>query len=94
MTVPSERLRALGIVLPPPPQPRGSYAAVVREGPHAWVAGQIALDDGSVLRPGLVDRDVSVVDAQVVARRATLQALSALEHELDGLEHVRRVTRA
>lgn len=89
----SDRLRELGIVLPPPPHPRGSYTAVVRDGGQAWVAGQIALDEGSVVRPGLVDRDVPVGDAQGVARRATLQALSALERELGTLDRIRRVTR-
>lgn len=88
-----DRLAELAIALPPPPMPRGTYTAVVREGSHAWVAGQIALENGSVVRPGLVDRDVSVDDAKVVARRATLQALSALEAELGSLDAVRRINR-
>jgi enamine deaminase RidA (YjgF/YER057c/UK114 family) len=65
----------------------------VRSGNHAFVAGQIALRDGAVESPGAVDKEVSVAAAQSAARRATLQALSALAHELGSLEQVRRVLR-
>lgn len=88
------RIAELGIVLPPPPQPRGTYVPVVVAGGIAYVAGQITLDEhGGVVTPGLVDRDVSLHDAQVLARRATLQALSALQAHLGSLERIRRVVR-
>ena len=88
------RLTELGIVLPPPPQPRGTYVPVVVAGGLAHVAGQITLGpDGQVVQPGLVDRDVPFRDAQLLARRATLQALSALQAALGSLDRVRRVVR-
>lgn len=46
-----------------------------------------------MLTPGSVDRDVDVAAAQAAARHATLQALSALAHELGSLEAIRRVVR-
>ncbi|MGA8710955.1 MAG: RidA family protein [Thermoplasmata archaeon] len=85
---PSERLRELGLVLPSPPKPAGTYTPVARDGPRAWVSGQIVTEAGSVLHPGLVDRDVSVDVARELARRATLQALSALAAELGSIDHV------
>jgi enamine deaminase RidA (YjgF/YER057c/UK114 family) len=90
---PSERLRALGLALPPPPTPKGSYAPVVRAGPLAWVSGQIVLEQGAVVRPGTVDREVPAPVASGLARRAALQALSALAYDLGGLEAIRRVVR-
>lgn len=89
----AHRLQELRIVLPPPPTPRGSYTPVVRYGPYAWVAGQIVLEEGNAVKPGLVDRDVPVAEAQAVARLATLQALSALHHVLGGLDSIVRVVR-
>lgn len=50
--------------------------------------------DGAVVAPGSVDRDVGVEQAQQAARRATLQALSALAAELGALDAVRRIVRA
>jgi enamine deaminase RidA (YjgF/YER057c/UK114 family) len=90
---PAERLRALGIVLPPPPAPAGAYAPVVAHDGLAWVSGQIVLEGGKVLHPGWVDRDVPVDVARDLARRATLQALSALEAALGSLDRIRRFLR-
>jgi enamine deaminase RidA (YjgF/YER057c/UK114 family) len=90
---PSERLRELGLELPAPPQPAGAYAAVVVHQGFAWVAGQIATENGKVVRPGRVDRDVPLEVARDLARRATLQALSALRAELGSIDRVDRFLR-
>lgn len=87
------RLRELGLELPEPPAPVGSYRPVVRVGSLASVSGQIALRDGGVLYPGSVDRDVGVADAQQAARTATLQGLSAVARELGSPDALRRVVR-
>ncbi len=89
----SERLRTLGIDLPPPPKPAGAYAPVVVHGGFAWVAGQIATEGGKVVSPGRVDAEVSVEVAKGLARRATLQALSALAATLGTLDRVERFLR-
>ena len=90
-SLPSERLRSSGVELPPPPRPAGTYTPVVVENGLAWVAGQIALEGGAVVRPGLVDREVPVEAAQEIARRASLQAVSALVAALGSIDRIRRV---
>jgi enamine deaminase RidA (YjgF/YER057c/UK114 family) len=89
----TERLRALGIELPPPPKPAGAYSPVIAHGGFAWVSGQIVVEDGKVVSPGLVDRDVSPETAKGLARRATLQALSALNAALGSLDRIERFVR-
>lgn len=90
---PNARLRQLGLVLPPPPKPAGSYSSVLVDGSHAWVSGQIVLENGAIVHPGLVDRDVSLEVAKDVARRAALQAVSALDAALGSLDRVERIVR-
>jgi enamine deaminase RidA (YjgF/YER057c/UK114 family) len=90
---PTERLRELDIVLPPPPKPAGTYRPVVVDGDHAWVSGQVPHADGKILLPGVVGRDLDVAQAKVAAERAALQALSALAAELGSLDRVRRIVR-
>ena len=90
---PTERLEALGLRLPRPPSPVGSYRPVVVEGSTAYVSGQIVTNDGAAVHAGLVDREVPVATAQELARSATLQALSALVAELGSLERVHRIVR-
>ena len=89
----ADRLRELGLELPPPPRPAGSYAPVVVDGHLAWVAGQVVTEGGRVVRGGSVDAEVSLAEAQELARRATLQGLSALAATLGSLDRVRRIVR-
>lgn len=93
VVLPSERLRELGIVLPPPARPVGTYVPVVVERGEAWVSGQVVTEDGRAVHPGRVDREVPVAVAQEVARRAAVQALSALDAALGSIDRVRRVLR-
>ncbi len=92
-TAPSDRLKELGLELPPPPRPAGSYSPVVRHGGEAWVSGQIVLENGRVAHPGRVEGEVPAQTARDLAGRAVLQALSALAAEVGSLDRVRRVLR-
>jgi enamine deaminase RidA (YjgF/YER057c/UK114 family) len=87
------RLAGLGLVLPPPPTPKGTYAPVVVGGGFAYVSGQIVTEEGRIVSPGRVDQEVGVEVAKELARRATLQALSALVDQLGTLDRVRQVVR-
>jgi enamine deaminase RidA (YjgF/YER057c/UK114 family) len=79
-----DRLSALGLELPDPPAAVASYLPCVVEGSVAYVAGQIPMVEGSVLNPGIVGDKVTLAEAADGARRAALQALSALRDGLGG----------
>ncbi len=93
MMPPSDRLKALGWELPPPPTPAGSYAPVVVDRGTAYVAGQIVVDAGKAVSPGRVDEDVSVERAKELARTATLQALSAIAATVGSIDRIDRIVR-
>ena len=78
------RLSALGLELPDPPAAVASYLPCVVEGSVAYVAGQIPMVEGSLLNPGVVGDQVTLAEAADGARRAALQALSALRDGLGG----------
>ena len=87
-----QRIAELGHELPPPPQPVASYVPVVRSGSLAFVAGQIAMQNGQLLHPGRLGKNVSVSTGQEAAATAALQALSALRDHLGGsLDRLRRI---
>jgi enamine deaminase RidA (YjgF/YER057c/UK114 family) len=86
-----DRLRELGIDLPPAPKPVASYVPVVVAGGLAFVAGQGAIVDGVVLHSGHLGADVTVEQGQECARRCALQALAALKDELDSLDRIQRI---
>lgn len=87
-------LATLGIQLPPAPAPLASYVPVRVTGYLAFVAGQIAMEDGEVLYPGHLGAEVTMEQGQEAARRCALQSLSALKEALGSLDRVREIGRA
>ncbi|MCP4379773.1 MAG: RidA family protein [bacterium] len=90
---PEQKLQSLGIELPPTAAPVGAYVPVVQTGSLAITSGQLPMKDGSLMARGKVPADVSVPEAQLAARQALLNALSALRSEIGTLENVSRIVR-
>ena len=74
-----EKLASLGILLPTPPKPAGSYIPVVRTGNLVFVSGQIPMKDGQVQFKGQVPTTISVEDAQKAARLCIINVLAQLK---------------
>ena len=83
-----EKLALLGISLPIPPEPAGSYVPVVISGNLAFVAGQIPMEGKHVKFRGKVD---SLEIGQEAARLCTINALAQLKSSLGSLDKVKRV---
>jgi enamine deaminase RidA (YjgF/YER057c/UK114 family) len=84
----TQRMQELGIELPPAPKPVASYVAVRIAGDTAYVAGQVPMIDGTLMHPGRLgdpSAHVTTEEGTAAARRAALQALSALRDALGGL---------
>lgn len=92
MTI-ADRLRELGVTLPPSAKPVASYLPAVRSGSLLYVSGQLPTENGRLVYPGKVPEDVSLEDAATAARLATLNGLAAAQKELGSLDAVRRVVR-
>lgn len=88
-----EKLLSLGITLPSPPAPAGSYVAVVISGNLAFVAGQIPLESGQVKFQGKVGKDISVEAGQQAARLCAINALAQLKATLGSLDRVKHVVK-
>ncbi|MGH2659625.1 MAG: RidA family protein [Actinomycetota bacterium] len=84
-------LATLGIQLPQAPAPLASYVPVRITGELAFVAGQIAVEDGEVLYPGHLGAEVTVEQGKEAARRCALLTLSALKEALGSLDRVRGI---
>ncbi|MDP6545720.1 MAG: RidA family protein [Phycisphaerae bacterium] len=90
---PEQKLQSLGIELPPTASPVGAYVPAVRTGNLVLTAGQLPLKDGALTAAGKVPADVTLPDAQLAARQALLNALSALRAEIGSLDNVSRIVR-
>lgn len=83
-----EKLSSLGISLPVPSQPSGSYVPVVVSGNIAFVSGQIPVEGDYVRFKGKV---MSVKTGQEAARLCAINALAQLRSSLGSLDRVKQV---
>ncbi len=86
-----QKLDALGLILPPPPQPAGSYTRAVRSGDQLFVSGQLPMSDGAIQYAGSVGSDLDERQGYEAARLCALNALSILQAESGDLNTVRIV---
>ena len=86
-----ERLAELGIELPPAPAPVASYVPVTIAGDLAFVAGQVPIEDGTVMLTGRLGDEVGIEQGQAAARRCALQAVSALRDALGSLDRIAQI---
>jgi enamine deaminase RidA (YjgF/YER057c/UK114 family) len=88
-----QRLTDLGLTLPEPFPPAGSYVAAVRTGSLLFLAGAgPARADGTFVT-GKVGDSVDLDGAIEAARLTGLQLLAVMRRELGSLDRVRRVVK-
>ena len=90
---PEERLAALGIELPTPPEPVASYVPAVRTDNLVYLAGHGPLQaDGSYV-VGKVPRDLTLDEAYRAARLTGIAMLATLKREIGELSKVQRIVK-
>ncbi len=87
-----EKLESLGIKLPNPPTPAGSYVPVTRTGNLLYISGQIPMEDGKVIFTGKVSDD-NLETAQKSARMCAINILAQIKREVGSLDKVSKIVR-
>src|SRR3954468_13832883 len=87
------RLRELGLTLPAPPQPFGTYAEAVQTGNLLFLSGMIPTEGRVAKFIGRIGAELDVTAGREAARLATLNALAVARHHLESLDRVTRVVR-
>lgn len=87
-----EKIKSLGIVLPEPPTPAGSYIPVVRTGNTLFISGQIPMENGKVVFSGKVSDD-NIDVAQKSARMCAINILAQIKREIGELDKVSKIIR-
>jgi enamine deaminase RidA (YjgF/YER057c/UK114 family) len=85
----ADRLRELGIELPPPFPPAGNYVACVIDDGLVHVSGHGPISGDQVVR-GKVGADLTLEEAQRAARMTGLSILATLDAELGHLDRIER----
>ena len=87
-----ERLKALGITLPPVAVPAAAYVPFVRTGNLIFISGHIAKRDG---KPwvGQLGRDTDTATGKLAARAIAIDLLGTLHAAIGDLDKVERIVK-
>lgn len=91
--LPSERLAALGLSLPPVAVPLAAYVPAVRIGDLVQTSGQLPSVDGALVATGKVGAEVTPEQGADAARTAALNALAAAASVAGGLDQITRIVK-
>ena len=90
---PQQRLKELGIELPPAPAPVGSYVPYVVAGDLVFISGQLPMRDGELVAAGKVGQTLTIEQAGEAAKVAVLNAVAQVAVAAGGLEKIERIVR-
>ena len=90
---PDERLRTLGVNLPPPPEPFGTYAEAVQTGNLLFLSGMLPTEGSSATFVGRIGAELDVEAGRKAARLTAMNALAVARHHLGSLNRVKRIVR-
>lgn len=88
------RLSDMGLTVPDVVAPVAAYVPTVQTGSLIFTAGQLPMQDGSLIATGKVGGTVSPEQAWQCARIAALNAVAAVKEAVTDLDRVTRVVKA
>jgi enamine deaminase RidA (YjgF/YER057c/UK114 family) len=88
-----QRLKELGIQLPAPPEPFGTYAEAVQAGNLVFLTGMLPTEGRAAKITGRVGAELDMEAGRQAARMAALNALAVARQHLGSLDKVTRIVR-
>src|SRR5712672_3569368 len=92
-TTAEDRLKELGIKLPAPPQPFGTYAEAVQTGNLLFLSGMLPTEGRGAKFIGRVGAELDVEAGRKAAHLAALNVLTVARQHLGSLDKVARIVR-
>ena len=92
-TCAEQRLKELGIKLPPPPEPFGTYVEAVQTGNLLFLTGMLPTEGREAKFIGRLGAEVDVETGRKAAHLAALNVLAVAREHMGSLDKVTRVVR-
>jgi len=90
---PASRLQGLGIQLPAPPTPFGTYVEAVQTGNLLFLTGMLPVVGHQPKYLGRLGKELDVEAGRDAARTAALSGLAAAQQHLGSLDRISRIIR-
>ena len=88
---PEQQLAALGLRLPPAPQPLGVYKPCVIDGKYLYLSGHGPVRSDKSLIIGRIGRDMDMEAGKLAARQVGLTMLATIKASIGSLAKIKRV---
>ena len=88
---PSEKVKELGLVFPPAPQPAGVYRPLLIVDKFLYVSGQGPVKNDGTLMQGSVGDNLTSEEGKLAARQVSLTMLSSIKTHFGDLDKIKRV---
>ena len=88
-----QRLKELGIKLPAPPEPFGTYVEAVRTGNLLFLTGMLPTEGHEAKFIGRIGAELDVKAGRMAAYLAAINALAVARQHLGSLDEVTRIVR-
>ncbi|MBD0777101.1 RidA family protein [Maribacter sp. ANRC-HE7] len=89
--LPSERIKALGLLLPPAPPPAGLYKPVLVVDNFLYVSGQGPMKADGSLMVGRVGEDLNLGQGKLAAEQVGLTMLSTIMTHFGSVDKIKRI---
>ncbi len=89
----TQRIKELGLVLPPAPPPAGVYKPVLVVDKFLYVSGQGPMQNDGTYMTGKVGEDLTLEQAKRGARQVALTMLSTIQTHFGDLDKIKRVVK-
>ena len=93
ITLPSQRIEILQLILPSPPKPAGLYKPIIISGNLLFVSGQGPLKEDGNLMKGKVGKDLSSSEAKIVARQVGLTMLAKIKEHFKDIDRIKKIVK-
>ena len=90
---PSERIKELGLILPPAPPPAGLYKPVLVVDHFLYISGQGPMQNDGSLIIGRAGYDMTMEEAKIAARQVALTMLSTIQTHFGDIDKIKRIVK-
>lgn len=90
---PSQRLKELGLILPPAPPPAGVYKPVLVLDGFLYVSGQGPMQNDGTYITGRVGDDMNLGQGKLAAEQVGLTMLSTIQTHFGSIDQIKRVVK-
>lgn len=89
----SERIKALGLVLPPAPPPAGLYKPVLEVDGYLYISGQGPMKNDGTYITGRIGDDMDLSQGKLAAEQVGLTMLATIQEHFGNIDRIERLVK-